>query len=292
MTSLNDTIMASQAFPGVLVLRPTMPRRSTGRGTLLRYTADRASVAYVLFAFTLHVAVFAVASPKVAALAIVPLFLVSILVAPLNHHHQHLRVFQSPWLNRVYDLVLALQTGVAPYTWVLHHNLGHHQHYMNQPPHAAPDESHWTRKDGRTMGRLEYSLHLFMHHPVDVVAAGRRHPRIFRTYLLMKLPLYAIIAAGLWFKPVVFLLTFSVPGLLTLLHTCWATYEHHAGNHARDHLVASVNRENLLFNALSWNLGYHTAHHMRPAVHWSLLPELHRSIRNQIPKEQLLASFW
>jgi fatty acid desaturase len=269
-----------------------MPTPSTGRGSLLRHSADRASVTFVLFALALHALVFFAASPTLAVLAVIPLFFVSILVAPLNHHHQHLRVFKGRWLNRVYDVVLALQTGVGPYTWVLHHNLGHHQNYLNQPPHRTPDEAHWTRGDGSLMGRVEYSLHLFLHHPVDVFRVGRRHPKVFRTYLLMKVPLYAIIVAGLIWNPLGFLLAFTLPGGLVLFHTCWATYEHHAGHHARDHVNASVNRENALFNAMSWNLGYHTAHHMRPGVHWSALPALHRTIRDQIPEEKLLAGFW
>jgi fatty acid desaturase len=53
-----------------------------------------------------------------------------------------------------------------------------------------------------------------------------------------------------------------------------------------------VNRENALFNLLTCNLGLHTAHHMKPGLHWSELPEMHATIRSQIPKHQLLADFW
>jgi beta-carotene hydroxylase len=269
-----------------------MSSSSVGRGRLLRYTADRSSVTYVLATFAAHLLVLTCASPTVAAICVVPLFLSSVLVAPLNHHHQHLGVFHSRGLNRVYDIVLALLTGIGPYGWVLHHNLGHHQNYLNQPPKLPADESRWTRADGSLMGRIEYSLHLLLLHQVDIVRVGLKHPKVFRSYLLMKLPLYALIALGLYFYGVVFLLAFLVPGFLTLVHTCWATYEHHAGHHADDHFSASVNRENRLLNILNWNLGYHTAHHLRPGVHWSLLPELHASIRSRIPEEQLLSTFW
>ncbi len=269
-----------------------MSQTFLGRGALLRYTADRASVLYVLSMLALHVTLLLTATPAVAAASVLPLFLLSIGIAPLNHHHQHLGVFHSRVLNRAYDIALALQTGVGPYTWVLHHNLGHHLNYLNQPPNAPPDESHWTRADGKTMGRIEYSLHLFLHHQADVYRIGRKHPKGVRSYLLMKLPLDALIGAGLYLNAVGFLLVFILPGLLTLLHTCWATYEHHADHHASDHFSASVNREDKLFNVLSWNLGYHTAHHLRPGLHWSLLPELHGKIRERIPVEQRLESFW
>jgi beta-carotene hydroxylase len=269
-----------------------MSSSSNGRGRLLRYTADRASVGYVLLVFAVHLVVLAFASPVVAAVCVVPLWFSTIIVAPLNHHHQHLGVFHSRLLNRVYDLVLALLIGIGPYSWVLHHNLGHHQNYLVQPPAGPPDESHWTRPDGSQMGRLEYSFHLLFHHQVDIFRVGKKHPKVFRSFLLMKVPLYALIGLGLYAYGITFVLAFLLPGLLTLLHTCWATYEHHAGHHAADHYSASVNRENRLLNLLSWNLGYHTAHHLRPGVHWSLLPELHASIRDRIPEEQLLSTFW
>jgi beta-carotene hydroxylase len=265
---------------------------SSPRGFLLRYSADWLPVSVVVGSFLLHAVIYWFAQPLLALCCLLPLFALSTVVAAFNHHHQHVNAFHSRVLNRVYDLLLAVQTGVGPYTWVLHHNLGHHQNYLNQPPSANPDESHWARQDGSQMGRIEYTLHTFLHHQVDVYRIGRRHPRVFRRYLLMKLPCYAFIAVGVYVNPLNYLLVFFVPSLLTLAHTCWATYEHHAGYSASEHVKASVNRENALFNLLTCNLGLHTAHHLRPGLHWSELPQLHAGIRAEIPQQQLLKAFW
>ncbi|MBP8852482.1 MAG: fatty acid desaturase, partial [Moraxellaceae bacterium] len=43
------------------------------------------------------------------------------------------------------------------------------------------------------------------------------------------------------------------------------------------------NVEHPLYNFTSWNLGYHTAHHIYPGMHWSELPRLHDGIRHRIP---------
>jgi len=40
-----------------------------------------------------------------------------------------------------------------------------------------------------------------------------------------------------------------------------------------------------LFNFLTGNLGYHTAHHYKQGLHWSKLPELHASIAHRIPPQ-------
>jgi len=262
------------------------------RGRILKYKADRIPIAYVLAVFVLRALLWSWATPLVCAISVIPLAVLGMFIAPINHHHQHLNSFRAAWINRFYDLALALQAGVGPYGWVLHHNLGHHLNYLNQPPHENSDESHWARSDGTQMGRLEYSIHLFFHHQVDIVRVGLRHPKYLRYCLLMKLPLWGLIGAGLWFRPIETVLVFLLPGWITLFHTIWATYEHHAGCHADDHLSASRNRDNRTYNRLTGNLGYHTAHHKRPGVHWSLLPAIHAEIRDQIPEEQILTSFW
>jgi fatty acid desaturase len=262
------------------------------RGSILKYKADRGPVAYVMVVFVLRLCLWALATPLICAVGVVPLAVLGMFIAPINHHHQHVNTFRAGWLNRLYDLVLAVQCGVGPYSWVLHHNLGHHLNYLNQPPHENADESHWTRADGTAMGRLEYSVHLLLHHQVDIVRVGLQRPRHFRNFLLMKLPLWGLLGVGLWLRPLETVLVFLLPAFITLFHTIWATYEHHAGCPGNDHDDASRNRDNRIYNALTGNLGLHTAHHKRPGLHWSLLPELHASIRDQIPEDQILEKFW
>ena len=262
------------------------------QGRILKYKADRWPVAYVVTAFVLRVALWGLATPLVCVLGVLPLAVLGMFIAPINHHHQHVNSFRAAWLNRLYDLVLALQAGVGPYAWVLHHNLGHHVNYLNQPPHDSPDESRWKRSDGTQMGRLEYSVHLLLHHQIDIVRVGLRHPKYFNYFLLMKLPLWTLIGVGLWLRPLETVLVFLLPAFITLFHTIWATYEQHAGCAHDDHLVASVNRDNRIYNVLTGNLGLHTAHHKRPGLHWSLLPQLHAQIRAQIPEKQILETFW
>ena len=266
--------------------------QDSSRGSILKYKADRGPVAFVLLLLAAHLAAWYCATPWVAVLSVVPLALLGMFAAAINHHHQHLNSFRSSLLNRCYEVVLALQTGVAPHAWVLHHNLGHHRNYLNQRPHTRADESTWTRTDGQTMSRVEYTIDLLLRHQSDIYQVGLKHPKALRSWLLMKLPLYGLLGLGLWLNPLNTVLIFLVPAFLTLTHTIWATYEHHAGCETAGHLSASVNRDNRLYNWLTGNLGLHTAHHMRPGVHWSLLPQIHAQIKHQIPKELILTRFW
>lgn len=286
-----DEASSSPSVPAAVPSRSAAPEGAV-EGRLLRYRADRRPVAFVLASFSLHALVFFLAPTWLALVCVVPLTIVSMFVAPINHHHQHLNTFRAPWLNRIYDLVLSLQTGIAPFAWVLHHNIGHHVNYLNQRPHARPDESKWTRRDGSTMGRVEYTIDLLLHHQIDIVRLGLRHRRYLRPFLWMKLPLWTLLGIALYLNPTNAFLAILLPGFLTLAHTAWATYEHHAGFHPTSHYDASFNNTNPLYNYMTCNLGLHTAHHLRPGVHWSLLPAIHAEILDRIPARQIHPEFW
>lgn len=267
--------------------------RPAGKGKVLRYTADRRPVTITLVKLALHFAAFFFAPIWLAIVLLVPFSIASFFIAPLNHHHQHFNTFHAAWLNRLYEVALSLQTGLSPYGWVLHHNLGHHRNYLNQHPSEEPvDESRWTRRDGSTMNRVEYTIKLVASHQIDIYKVGRKHPKQWRNYLLMKVPVWSILAALLWMSPVNAILVFILPAFVALVHTSWATYEHHAGYHATDHHDASVNRTSRVYNYLTCNLGYHTAHHKRPGLHWSLLEKLHEEIEDQIPDDMIIPTFF
>lgn len=203
------------------------------KGTILRYRADRRPVTIVLVLLALHVLAFAWAPVWLAAVCVVPFAVASMFVAPINHHHQHFNTFHAGWLNRLFEVALALQTGISPYGWVLHHNLGHHRNYLNQRPHPQPDESKWTRKDGSQMGRVEYTFDLVLHHQIDIVRVGLRYPKHLRAFVLMKIPVWGLLGIALYLNPTNAFLVFLIPSFIALCHTAWATYEHHAGSTLR-----------------------------------------------------------
>jgi fatty acid desaturase len=196
-----------------------------------------------------------------------------------NHHHQHLPTFRPVWANRLLELIYALHTGITTNAWVLHHVLGHHLNYLDQ----KKDESGWKRKDGTTMGVIEYTLTIALTGYTRAYRVGRQHPKFQRSFLTMGTIVFlllCVLATINWFNA---LFVFIIPMIHGLLITSWHTYSHHAGLDTDSHFEASYNIMNKWYNTLTGNLGYHTAHHYRQGVHWSLLPELHRKIEHQIP---------
>lgn len=205
-----------------------------------------------------------------------------------NHHHQHVPTFHQPALNRLLELVFAFQTGVSSHAWLLHHSLGHHVNYLDQ----RKDESRWMDRDGQTMGALRYSLEVALTSYTRAWGVGSRYPRHRPVFIAMGLLVLALLAAAVAYRPWQALFVFVLPMTISLVGTAWATHTHHAGRSVANHFVASTNIVHRGYNLVTGNLGYHTAHHYRPGVHWSQLPKLHEEIRHLIPEDAYMSPGW
>ena len=247
-----------------------------------RYDADQIPVLFFTLFFGLDLLVFFLVENLafVGAWMVIGIFPKACICA-FGHHHQHIPTFHQPILNRCLEIILGFQTGITSHGWFLHHVVGHHQHYKDQ----ALDESRWQRDDGTTMGVLEYATVLFGTGYLRAYVAGARfsgHRRIFVAMVLLQVSLLALLFFVNWVNA---LLLFALPMAISLYITSWHTYYHHAGLAAVDDFEASFNIEHRWYNVLTGNLGYHTAHHLRGGLHWSLLPEFHGEIRGKIPAE-------
>ena len=176
-------------------------------------------------------------------------------------------------------MAYALHTGVTSNLWVLHHNLGHHKNFLDQ----NKDESRWQRKSGESMGEIEYTLAVAATAHYRGFKVGQRFPKAQKVFLLYTVLTLALVTLLVWFKPVAALFLFVLPMICGLVLTSWATFEHHAGLSTENEFEASRNNLNTFFNITTGNLGYHTAHHHKQGVHWSLLPDLHAKIEDKIP---------
>lgn len=249
---------------------------------MFRYREDVLPVLVLLCVFSVDVAVYAFAD---AWWLVLPYGLLSLLpkagACAFNHHHQHVSTF-THWLpNRLLELVYALTTGVTSQAWVLHHSLGHHVNYLDQ----KKDESRWARADGSPMGEWEYLWLITVTAYWRAFQTGARYPRQRRLFVAMGLLSLALVVGLVWARPVPGLILFVLVPSLALFGTAMATWSHHSGRSTASHLVACNNILQPFYNRLTGNLGYHTAHHLKPGVHWSKLPGLHAEIEADIPAD-------
>lgn len=250
--------------------------------SIFRYQEDRWPTALIVALFLLDFAVYFYAE-QLWILLTWMLFVATFKVAicSWNHHHQHLPTFHNLLLNRALEFVYALHTGITTNAWVLHHVLGHHLNYLDQ----KKDESRWMRSDGTKMGEVEYTLSVAATGYPRAFQVGKNYPKHQRHFLGMGLFVLLFVCGLTYFRWFPALTVFLIPMLFGYIVTCWHTYCHHAGLDTDDHFKASHNIMHRWYNILTGNLGYHTAHHVKPGLHWSKLPDFHATIADKIPEE-------
>jgi fatty acid desaturase len=253
---------------------------------MFRYTEDRLPIAAISLLFLVDLALYAwVDSPLWLLAWTVVGILPKAHVCAWNHHHQHVPVFRSAVLNRALELMYALHTGVTSHAWVLHHSIGHHQNYLDQ----EKDESRWRASDGSAKGVAGYTLEVGLTAYWRAWRVSARFPAHRRIFVMMGLATVAVLGALVVVRPLQGLLVFVAPMIISVFLTAWATHSHHTGKSTANHFVACNNVMHRGYNFLTGNLGYHTAHHYRPGVHWSRLPALHAEIAARIPSDCYLS---
>lgn len=249
---------------------------------ILRYPEDRWPLAYTAMVLAVQLGLFfAVESLWVTAVCVILFQPVQAVAIACNHYQHHINVFKVRWLNRVYETVLFLQTGTPPYLITLHHNLGHHPHYLE----PELDTLRWQRPEGSPRSLAECLVKNFAGHFTLTMAIGRRHPRVYQRFKIMTAISLGTLAGLIWLNPAKAMIVFVGPMLLAIFNVARLGYDQHAGLDLSHHLSASRNIESRLYNLVTFNSGYHTAHHVKPGLHWSKLPEFHLELRDRIPEE-------
>jgi len=248
--------------------------------SVYRHRADILPSLIVIAVFAVQLwAIFSLDSTAALLAVAAGLLLFSACPGSISHNHHHTMTFRPRWMNRVYEVILFLETGVPPFAWTLHHNIGHHQHYLD----PKLDPSAWQEQDGRTMNRIRYDLYNALRVYPEVIRIGRSRPRLLRQFFLWGAISLAVLATLIALAPKQALIIFVLPMPIMLIGLLDNTYQQHQGLDMGDDHTASRNTTSRLYNLISWNLGYHTAHHMHPGTHWSKLPAVHEQIRHRIP---------
>lgn len=202
-------------------------------------------------------------------------------VVAYNHNHIHAPTFVSPALNRLFEILMFFQTGTTPFSGVLNHMLGHHATYFK----PEQDTLVWTRADGSTMSKHEFSIKAAWRHYTSCFSLRRKYKTVYRHFLIYSVICLMLLAALVIYDPLAALIMFIVPMLMMIYVLKMAAYSHHSGlPMGEDHLASRTNTGKF-YNWLTWNAGYHAAHHFKPALHWSLLPAYHAELAPKIPQE-------
>ena len=202
------------------------------------------------------------------------------------HNHLHHDTFRLDSLNRAFNIALSLARGHTASGIVVPHNLNHHI--------EAGSEADWIRPglSGSGLGwfrLLRYVLCASINMLVRRVRveAPRLDTASTRRWLVEKAMLTLYIVTSL----IVDWRTFGAFNLLPWLAGLLMLVGVNLLQHDRCHPeVAFGESRNFVGSAGNWlflNNGFHTAHHLDPERHWSLLPHLHAQLRARLSSNDL-----
>lgn len=210
-------------------------------------------------------------------------------VGVINHNHAHLPMWRSAPLNRATSLLLSVLQGHPAFVFHTAHNNNHHRYH-----HGERDVARTYRfPGGDSNNLLGYCMHpvyaAWALYPLFVHALRRawqrRSSRGWQCawMVLEYVCCYGVWAVALYADATKALLLVILPQLFGLHWLLATNYLQHAHADGESRYGFARNFDSSLLNALLFNIGLHTAHHLRPRVHWSELPAVHREIAHHVP---------
>lgn len=248
---------------------------------LIRYPVDVISVLTVVCTLALQLTALVLDWPWYAVL---PMIFLARGVSLVQHNHVHLTVFRSSFLNELLGWMCHLSNGVPLYTYRVHHVLNHHR-YNNRFDGEQRDWSslfgfQGKRYPDRPVSRAYYLASFpFIAHGESLLWFLRSpSSRLTRGFFVSVLLVGAVSAYLVWLNPAGFVKFFVVVWVLMIVGIGNSNYEQHTGCKMTNPFDSSNDSLSFFGTVLSFNLGYHVAHHLKPNMHWSLLPLYHKQI--------------
>jgi fatty acid desaturase len=271
-------------------LKPPLPpvakqlMNTLNRGRILRYRIDICSVAAVIAAVSVQFLAYWFQWPWYS------LGLVLLLMRPAHlaeHNHSHLTLFKSYVLNEGIGWLMFLNSGIPLQFYREVHVRVHHHGLGTSKDWTSPWFHQGTSFTDKPVSRIYYYLTFVPASILECAVIFARKPLSRSTFNLV-LSLIVVGAATTAFAThdiYNFLLFYVVPWIVTYVYLAKANWSHHENCELSSVFTTSNNDLNLGSRKWGFNIGYHTAHHWYPTLHWSLLQEFHDThVAAHLPK--------
>jgi beta-carotene hydroxylase len=199
----------------------------------------------------------------------------------IKHNHIHLPVFNSKKYNNLFDYILDIMTGNTVHDAFIIHIENHHKETNKQSDWG---KTHRFVNNKGVFAIIRYALTT----PFEFVKGKRlwmKQPgnkERVRNSIRAKLILWSFYSLAMFVDFQATFMFIIIPNILAQFVLVSFNYFQHNGcdpNSLYDH---SRNFTGSLINFLTFNNGFHTAHHHFPVAHWSQAPEIHKSLQSKI----------
>lgn len=217
-------------------------------------------------------------------LLVFPLVILARQVNLVEHNHAHAKVFHDRRLNDVFGWLCFLSNGVPLEFYEVHHVDNHHRYNNTQDDHSSMFGFSGCRYPDKPVSRgyyiLSFPMMTICHSLIDI----NRRPgtRMFRRFWTSIAVISLVSALLISLDPLGFLTFFVAPWIIIFFGLGLTNYRHHYGCKFENPYNSSNIMSGLPYGILGFNIGYHASHHIKPALHWSLLPLHHEGIKEKI----------
>ncbi len=218
----------------------------------------------------------------------------AVIAANVKHNHMHRRIFRRALPNLLLDHWLGLMTGKTATSILTDHNIRHHGH-----PNGDDDLVRSSLVGYRSQWlnllcffpRVVWGL--FVHKPFDFRVWWGANRALFWRGLGEQFTLWSTFSLLLMLNWQATLLYVALPWLHGLWWILTFNLVQHQDLANEDPWQNSRNVTGRWFNWFFFNSGFHTAHHLRPALHWSELPAFHtREVTPRIDNCLVAPTLW
>jgi beta-carotene hydroxylase len=273
---------------GAALLSHTRPRERAGHGRIIRYRVDALSVSVVVATLVLQLTAYFMAWPwwtvSAVLLAVRQLHLV-------EHNHAHLKIFRQTFLNELLGWMCFVSNGVPLECYEMHHVQNHHRHLQRfdgeKMDWSSPFGFAGTRYPDKPVGRVYYCLTfvLLAWHHCMIEIIRRPGEAIVRRFARSSFICLGVCGALAFMRPWQFFLFFLIPWLVVYVGMASNNYDHHQNCKLTNPYDSANVDLRFPYRLFGFNIGYHVEHHIKPTLHWSLLPSYHRTLEPLIPEE-------
>jgi beta-carotene hydroxylase len=258
---------------------------------VLRYRSDVRTIAYLVVTVALVAAQWRL--PEWSPWLYVPYLFMCVAAAVISHNHNHLSIWKSPVLNQLTSYVISILYGHPAIAWVPTHNQNHHK-FNNQAGDTGRSPALF--KGNHLLALLVYPTVTGLRQQTDIkrfmADLWARDRRAFWAAVSQYVVFYAFLITvfAIDWRKALFLHFLPQQFALGAIQTF--NYVQHVEADEESEWNHSRNFVSPVLNALLFNNGYHTVHHLKPGVHWSQTPELHKQHAAKIHPNLLQQSWW
>ncbi len=253
---------------------------------VLKYRADLRSVISIVLLQSLFFALWIGWIPLQSPLGWISwavTFPLAFIACIINHNHQHLSTFSTKACNKIWGIFLSLSIGQPAVAIVPMHNYNHHVHNGDDRDFVRPSLVRFRWNFLNLILFPFISLWGFIKEKTEILGEWKRSdPKRFRQLVYERWVFYPVLLTLFILQPVPTLLFYLCPYLFGQWAIIAVNFIQHDGCDPHSKLNNSRNFTGSVLNFFVLNNGFHTAHHLYPGLHWSLLPEKHKSLQAKI----------